>query len=222
MRDDEEARRAEAKRLGRELRCGDTAAGGHGSFRIVGDGGQRPAPAAEVDRCRRVAAVRDGDAQTDAGILLAQAGFADGLEELRAIAKEQLRRRDWIPEDVAKAAQGDGGSGDGVPIGGERLVMGRADALQALAAKGDRACIEGVERERFAGQQRRGKIDDELVGLAGVIGVCVQQMLLEGEFDGGRVEKRDALPGQRRGDLQGDARERLGVVVAQRDAGAHV
>jgi hypothetical protein len=89
--------------------------------------------------------------QADGGEGLAEAHGADGLEELCAVAEEERRSGDGVPEDVAEAAQG-GVEGDGglvgvgaagergiadlVPVGVDGLGGGCANALEARGASG--------------------------------------------------------------------------------------
>ena len=103
---DEEAGRAEAERLGIEEGGGDAGRLGDGQVGVVADGGELLAAAAEEGGVGRVADVLDGEAEAEGGGGFAQAGAADGLEELGSVAEEDGRGGDGIPEHVAEAAQG--------------------------------------------------------------------------------------------------------------------
>ena len=137
---DEEAGSAEADGLGFEDSRRDARGFGSGQVGIVADGDELTALSAEEGGVRWIAHVFDSNAQADGCGRLAEFGRADRLEQTCAVAQENGRRGDWIPENIAKAAQGGtgvgrvgGGQGDRVPVGGERLVGGRANALQALS-----------------------------------------------------------------------------------------
>jgi hypothetical protein len=122
---DEEAGRAEAERLRIEESGGDAGRLGLGQVGVVADGGERLAEAAEEGCIGRIAGVLDGEAEADGCGGVAQAGEADGLEELGPVAEEDGRRGGGNPEDVAESAQGGERGRDGVPVRLEGLVVRR-------------------------------------------------------------------------------------------------
>ncbi len=233
---------AEAEGVGGKVGRGEAGAGAWSGCGVVGMGGEGLAAAAEVRSDGRDSAVFDCETEMDGGGALGEALLADGLEELRAVAEEELRRGDGIPEDVAKATQGDvegrrggrvfwvggaaGSTGyrgaDGVPIGGEGLGEGGAQALEAGGVGGEVAGVESVEGEGGAGSEGRGQVEDGLRGFAGVIGVGVDDVLGDGKRgDAGGCDEGRGFPMQGGGDLEGDAGEGLAGDVAQGDAGTH-
>ena len=172
---DEEAGRAEAERLRVEGGGGDTGRFGRGQVGVVADGGERLAEAAEEGGVGRVARVLDGETEADGCGGLTEAGVAHGLEETRAVAEEDGRRGGGKPEDVAESAQGGERGRDGVPVGGEGLVAGRADAREALGGGRDCAGVERDEGEGRAGSEWTRERDDGFVHQAGVVGVGVDE-----------------------------------------------
>ena len=234
--DDEEIGLADAEGLGGEVGCCDAGAGSDGSGRVVGVRDEGLAAAAEVDGDGGLAFVLDGNAEVDACGPLCEARDGDGLEELCAVAEEERRCGDGVPEDVAEAAEGGGESAgggvvgtavggtcaDGVPIGVEGFGGRCADALEARGVRGDGAGVEGVEREGGARGEGGWEIQDRFGGFAGVVDVGIDDVLRDRKLrcavwsdEGG------ALPDEGRGDLQGDAVEGLAADVAHGDAGAH-
>ena len=127
---DEEAGRAEAEGLGIEDGGGDAGGFGDGQVGVVADGDQLLALAAEEGGVGRVADVLDREAEADGGGGLAQPGAAHGLEELGAVAEEDGRRGDGIPEDVAEAAQGGAVGGTAGSLG----AMASQSAARAWSA----------------------------------------------------------------------------------------
>ncbi len=236
--DDEEAGLAEAERGGWEVGGGEAGLGAGGGGGVVWDGGKGQAAAAEEGSDGWSAFVLDGEAKVDGGGFFGEAKFADGLEELCAVAEEELGCGDGIPEDIAEAAQGGdegGGCGvgatgaggvgagaDGVPVGVEGLGGGRADAFEAGGVDGDGAGVDGVEGDGGAGREGCGEGEDDFRGAAGVVGVGVDEVLGERKRKGaGRGDESGAVPDERGGDLERNARERLAAGVAEGDAGAH-
>ena len=172
---DEEAGRAEAEELRIEEGGGDAGRLDRGQVGVVADGGERLAAAAEEGGVGRVARVLDGETEADGCGGVAQAGVAHGLKETRAVAEEDGRRGGGKPEDVAESAQGGEGGRDGVPVGGECLVVGRANAGEAFGRGRDCAGVERDEGEGRAGSEWTRERDDGFVHQAGVVGVGVDE-----------------------------------------------
>ncbi len=178
---DEEAGGAEAEGAGGEVGCGDAGGVGYGDVDVFADGDEGLGLAEEPCGAGWVADVFDGEAEADGRGGLIELGLADGLEELCAVAEEGGGGGGGVPEDVAEAAEGGDLGGDGVPVGNEGLRGRGADAFETLAGLGDLAGVEGGELEGRAGGERLGEGDDGFFGLAGVVGVGVNEMLGVGE-----------------------------------------
>ena len=98
-----------------------------------------------------------------------------------------------------------------VPIRVERYVAGRADRYHPLSGERDCAGVCRVELESLAGREKRGKRNDCLMQLAGVVGVGINGGYLKGNV---LCAETNVLPIECGGDLQGDAGKRGFAVVA--------
>ena len=209
---DEEAGGLKAE--GRAVEGGRGDAGDFGPRCRLGDGERRGMAVDEGDGGRLAVGKLDGEVQAEVRAGHAQLVLAHLVEEARAVAEDDGNAGDGVPDDIAEAAQAGEGDADLVPVGVEGHVVGGSDGEQALRRLGDGAGVGDVELEGCAGGERRGERDGGFVQLAGVVGVGVERGDGEGDVAAGDA---DALPVERRGDLQRNVGERGFAVVAHGD-----
>ena len=133
------------------------------------------------------------------------------VEETRAVSQHDRSAGDRIPDHVAKAAEAGKRKADLIPVRVKRHVFWRADGYQPLGGERDHARVSRVELEGLARRERSGKRHDCLVQLAGVVGVGIDGVYLEGNIF---CADANVLPIERGGNLQWNAGERSFAVVA--------
>ena len=143
--------------------------------------------------------------------------LADFIEETGAIAEDDGNTGDGIPDNVAEAAQAREFGADAVPVGVERDIVGGADDHESLSGEVDCAGVGHVELEGGAGGKWLRERDRGFVEAAGVVGVGVQSS--DGKRDVLEIDT-DAVPVERRRNLERDVGKRCFAVVAQGEEGA--
>ena len=183
----------------------------------LGDGERRGMAVDEGDSGRLAVGKLDGEMQAEVRAGHAQLVLAHLVEEARAVAEDDGNAGDGIPDDVAEAAQAGEVDADAVPVGVEGHVVGRADGDEALGGLGDGAGVGDVELESCAGSERLASGTAASWSWPVWSTSELSVATVKGDVVAGDA---NALPVERRRDLQRDVGERRFAVVAHGDEGA--